>query len=198
MIRAARLGTLITIADGAPMISHVPMLFDENEGPHGTLLCHVSRANEQWRAIGAGSDAVVVFLEPDAYITPNWYASKREHGKVVPTWNYIAVHAYGTATTVEQPRDVRKFVERLTRKHEGDRADPWHVTDAPEPYIEAQLRGIVGIEIAVQRFDAKWKLGQNRPEADTAGVIAGLDASADAMDRAVADEMRAESARRRR
>jgi transcriptional regulator len=130
-------------------------------------------------------------MGPDAYVTPSWYETKREHGNVVPTWNYVAVHAYGPVRVVEDPQELRGFVERLTHKHEANRAEPWDVTDAPEAFIEAQLRGIVGLEIAVRRFDAKWKLSQNRSRGDVAGVIAGLEASENGADRATAAAMRA-------
>jgi transcriptional regulator len=191
LIRSSRLATLITVAQGAPSVSHVPMLLDDTTKPYGTLLCHLSRANDQWRAIGGETEALVIFMGPDAYVTPSWYESKREHGKVVPTWNYVAVHAYGPIRVVEDPRELRGFVERLTHKHEANRAEPWDVTDAPEAFIEAQLGGIVGLEIAVRRFDAKWKLSQNRSRGDVAGVIAGLEASENGADRATAAAMRA-------
>jgi transcriptional regulator len=190
LIRSSRLATLVTVAQSAPVISHVPMLLDDTARPYGKLLCHLSRANEQWRSIGPDTEALVIFMGPDAYVTPSWYETKREHGKVVPTWNYIAVHGYGPVRVVEDRQELRSFVERLTHKHEAHRAEPWNVSDAPEAFIEAQLGGIVGLEITVRRFDAKWKLSQNRPAVDVAGVIAGLESSTNATDRATAAAMR--------
>ncbi len=185
-IRAARLGSLVTQHDGELFASHVPMLLEDEPAPHGRLIAHLARANPQWKAIGERTSALVIFHGPDAYVTPSFYASKRDHGKVVPTWDYIAIHAYGTVRVIDDAGDVLEIVTKLTNAHEARRAEPWAVDDAPEPYIAAELRAIVGIEIAIERFDAKWKLSQNREERDFAGVRDGLAASADAGDRAVA------------
>jgi transcriptional regulator len=191
LIDAAAFGTLITVADGRPLASHVPMLLHRDRGPSGTLACHLSRANPQWAAIGADSEALAIFMGPDAYISPNWYESKREHGKVVPTWNYVTVHATGSVRLIEDPHDLRAHVAALTRRHEANRPEPWAMEDAPESYIAGQLRGIVGIEICISRLEGKCKLGQNRPAADIEGAIAGLEASDAPGDSATAAAMRA-------
>jgi transcriptional regulator len=195
IMRGARLATVITVAGGAPLVSHVPVMFDEAGGSFGTLLCHVSRANAQWARVTPETEALVIFMGPDAYVSPNDYASKREHGKVVPTWNYVAVHASGPIRTIEHPEELRALVTRLTALHEADQAVPWKPADAPPDYIAAQLKGIVGLEIAIARLEGKWKLSQNRPEADIAGVIGALEGSARESDRATAAVMRNEFAR---
>ena len=190
LIDAFPFATLVTIAEGRPVASHVPMLLDADRGPNGTLLCHVARANPQWRSITPELEALAIFLGPDAYVSPNWYESKREHGRVVPTWNYVAVHAWGSVRLLEDPVELRALVDRLTRRHEANEPQPWNVDDAPESYLRDQLLGIVGIELAIARIEGKWKLSQNRPEPDIDGVIDALEASESAGDRATADAMR--------
>jgi transcriptional regulator len=185
-IRAARLSTFITATAEGLIGSPLPMILDETEGPHGTLYGHVARANPQWKLAPVG-DAMAVFMGPDAYVTPSWYATKRETGKVVPTWNYIAVHVYGPVEFFEDASRLRDVVTRLTNLHESPRAAPWAVTDAPEEFIKSQLRGIVGLRMPISRIDGKRKMSQNRSAEDRAGVVDGLAASADATDRAVAD-----------
>jgi len=155
-------------ADGVPFV-----LDPDPAGGPGILRAHVARANPQWRS-GAGQEALVIFDGPDAYISPSWYATKQEHGKVVPTWNYVAVHAYGPVEFTEDPEQLRRLVTRLTERHEGSRAQPWAVDDAPSPFIEAQLRGIVGVRLPITRLEGKRKLSQNRTPDDRAGVKAGL------------------------
>ena len=145
----------------------------------------MARANPQWSLPPLG-EAMVIYAGPDAYVTPSWYAAKREHGKVVPTWNYVAVHAYGPAEFYEDEDRLRDVVTRVTDLHEAGRAEPWKVSDAPEAYVRAQLRGIVGVRIPLTRIEGKCKMSQNRPEADRAGVAAGLAASEREGDRAVA------------
>ncbi len=185
-IRAARLGSLVTQHDGELFASHVPMLLEDEPAPHGRLIAHLARANKHGKAIGAGTAALVIFHGPDAYVTPSFYESKRDHGKVVPTWDYIAIHAYGTVRVIDDAARVLEIVTKLTNAHESRRDEPWAVDDAPADYIASQLRAIVGIEVVIDRVDAKWKLSQNRDERDLAGVRDGLAASADAGDRAVA------------
>jgi transcriptional regulator len=189
VMRTARLGTVITVADGAPLVSHVPVMFIDDGSANGTLLCHVSRANAQWRHVTAQTEALVIFMGPDAYVSPNFYASKNEHGKVVPTWNYIAVHAYGPVRVIEDPGELRALVDRLTALHEAGEPVPWRPSDAPPSYIDAQVQGIVGLEIPIARIDGKWKLSQNRSEADVAGAVAALEASPRESDRATAAAM---------
>jgi transcriptional regulator len=140
----------------------------------------VARANPVWKHLGSSADCIVVFQAAEHYITPSWYASKKEHGKVVPTWNYATVHCSGRAIIHDDAAWIAQQIADLTHVHEGKRATPWAVTDAPEPFIAAQMRGIVGIEIPIIKIEGKWKVSQNRPEADRAGVHAGLSAEVDA------------------
>ena len=165
------LGTWFSAHDGAFRADHVPFLFEPARGPHGTLLAHVSRANPVWRNPG---QSLVVFHGPQAYVSPNWYPSKQAHGKVVPTWNYAVVHVHGTARAVEDRDTLLALVERLTATHEHGQAAPWTVSDAPAAYIDQLLRAIIGIEITVERIEGRWKMSQNRSEADRVGVAAGL------------------------
>ena len=168
-------GTLVTVASsGGPLASHVPMILDETRGQKGTLYGHVARGNLQWRDTRTGSEALAIFLGPDAYITPRWYETKKENGKVVPTWDYVAIHVRGPITFFHDTTRIRDVVTRLTNKHESGASDPWEVSDAPRDYIESQLKSIVGFEVAVSRIDGKWKMSQNRPDADRMGVVRGL------------------------
>ena len=183
-MRGAGLATLITNTAAGLIASHVPMLLDLEPAPYGTLIGHLARPNPQGR--GAIGEALAIFQGPEAYITPSWYATKRETGKVVPTWNYVAVHAYGPAEFFEDADRLRAVVTRLTDLHERPRAEPWAVSDAPEPFVQAQLRGIVGIRMPITRFDGKRKMSQNRSVADRAGVAANLAESESPTDRAVA------------
>jgi transcriptional regulator len=184
-IRAARLANLITATADGPLATPLPLLLDETEGERGVIYGHVARANPQWQAAPIG-EALAVFMGLDAYVTPSWYATKQETGKVVPTWNYIAVHAYGPVEFFHEPERLLAVVTRLTNLHEQSRPAPWAVTDAPADFIAAQLRGIVGVRIPVARFEGKRKMSQNRPEADRIGVAAGLAASEKPGDREVA------------
>jgi len=184
-IRAIRLANLVTATADGLIATPLPLFLDETEGEHGTLYGHVAKANPQWRAAPTG-DAMAIFMGPEAYVTPSWYATKQETGKVVPTWNYIAIHAYGPIEFFESAERLLDVVTRLTNIHEGSRAEPWAVSDAPADFIAAQLRGIVGVRIPVTRFEAKRKMSQNRPEADRARVAAGLAASDSPRDREVA------------
>jgi transcriptional regulator len=170
MVAAARIGWLVTVGDDAvPQATLLPLIWDED-----TIITHMARANPHWRQIPPDAPALVIVTGPDAYITPSWYAAKTEHGKVVPTWNYTAVHLSGTARVHEDPAWLRTAVTDLTDRHEHHRSDPWNVSDAPDSYIEGQLRAIVGVEVAVDKVEGKAKLSQNRSEADHTGVIAGL------------------------
>ncbi len=184
-MREARLATLVTATAEGLVATPLPLFLDETEGALGTLYGHVARANRQWTLEPAG-EALAIFAGPDAYVTPSWYPSKHEHGKAVPTWNYVAVHAYGPVEFFEDRERLREAVTRLTELYERPRADPWAVTDAPESYVEAQLRGIVGLRLPIARIEGKRKMSQNRPQADRDGVAAGLGASASETDRRVA------------
>lgn len=173
LIEAHPLGLLISAAGDDVLANPVPFLVSLKDGIT-TLRAHLSKANPQWRHIRDGASVLVVFQGADSYVTPSWYASKAEHGKVVPTWNYAMVQARGTASVHEGAEWLRPQVNELTVRHEADRPAPWKVDDAPEAFVDAQLRGIVGIEIAVAQLTGKWKVSQNRPEADRRGVHAGL------------------------
>ena len=173
-IRGAGLATLVTLAKDGLIASHVPLLLDPEPAPYGTLVGHLARPNPQAR--GATGEALVIFQGPDAYITPSWYATKRETGKVVPTWNYVAIHAAGPIEFFDDADRLLDVVTRLTEKHEGARAAPWAVSDAPADFVQGMLRGIVGFAIPLTRLQGKWKMSQNRPAEDRAGVVAGLEA----------------------
>jgi transcriptional regulator len=174
MIREHGLATLVTLGPDGLTADHLPMELDADAGPLGTLIGHVSRANPVWRRPAGDVEALAVFHGPQSYITPAWYETKRETGKVVPTWNYVVVHAHGRIRAIEDRAWLRALVERLTNRYESDRSDPWHVTDAPEDFIEGLLKSIVGIEMPIARIEGKWKVSQNRPAADRDGVAAGL------------------------
>jgi len=179
LIREYPLGTLVTLGADGLNANHIPIEIDPEPAPLGTLRGHVARANPVWRDAVADVEALVVFQGPTAYVSPSWYPSKRETGKVVPTYNYAVVHAYGRLHSVEDPAWLRHLVERLTSRFEAGRAEPWQVADAPESYIDAQLRAIVGIEIPITRLLGKWKVSQNRSAPDRAGVVHGLEGDAD-------------------
>jgi transcriptional regulator len=184
--------TLVTLAGDGLRASILPMLFDAADGEHGTLRGHLARPNPQWREIDPTVEALAVFDGPDAYISPAFYEEKRRTGKVVPTWNYVTVLAHGTITLHPEPEWLLAHVRRLVDRHEAARTDPWSIDDAPEGYVETQVRAIVGLELRISRLEAKRKLTQNRSEADFEGTIAGLSAGSP-REQAVAAEMRRES-----
>jgi transcriptional regulator len=170
---------LVTSTAQGLMATMLPFLYDPpgsraDVGDQGSLVGHVARNNGQWQEPALG-EALVILRGPDAYITPAWYATKREHGRVVPTWNYISAHVYGQLIVHDDPSWVEALVRRLTAHHEASRTEPWTVDDAPPTYISSQLRAIVGVELLIERIEAKAKLSQNRSAADMDGVIAGLD-----------------------
>jgi transcriptional regulator len=166
------LATLVTVEKGRPDANHIPMLIDRDRGRLGVLRAHVARGNALAR--GHGGPALAIFQGPESYVTPSWYATKREAGKVVPTWNYVVVHAHGLLTVIDDPAWIREQIEALTRAQEDGRAEPWHVTDAPADFVASQVKAIVGIEIEIATLEGKWKVSQNRPAADRQGVAAGL------------------------
>lgn len=184
-IDGTRLATLVTFDENGLQASHVPLLLNPNEGPNGTLYGHLAKANPQWKTLGAG-EALVIFQGPDAYISPSFYAAKAEHGKVVPTWNYLAVHVYGRAQVFTDPQRLLRVVSDLTDKHEARRPAPWAVSDAPDDYIQKMLNGIVGFAIPIERLEGKRKLNQNRSAEDITGVSKGLAASQDPTDQEIA------------
>ena len=176
---------ITTGSDGYPLATLLPLIHDGDR-----LVLHMARANPHWRAIEPATPALAVVTGPQAYVSPSWYAAKAEHGRVVPTWNYSAVHLTGRATVHDDPEWLRDAVTRLTELHEQQRPDPWSVTDAPATYIDKQLRAIVGIELVVERIEAKAKLSQNRSEEDQSGVLDGLDREGGPREHAVAEAMR--------
>lgn len=188
MIGACPLATLVTATADGLLATPLPLLFDPAEGPFGVLHGHLARANPQWRAPVLG-EALATFSGPDAYVSPGWYASKAEHGKVVPTWNYAAVHAYGTIEFFEDAERLLEVVRRLTDRHEAGRTDTWAVSDAPADFVAAQLRGIVGVRMVITRLEGKRKMSQNRSAADRAGVAQGLAGEGDERARRVAGEI---------
>lgn len=191
-IRAHPFATLVTNGADGPFATHLPLLLDAEDGEFGTLLGHVARANPHARPRqNDEGPALVMFQGPQAYVSPAWYPSKREHGKVVPTWNYVAIHAYARIERFDDPVRLRALVSRLTDRHEAPRADRWKVDDAPENFVQAQLKAITGLVLRIERIEGKVKLSQNRPEADRAGVADGLSASDLAGDREVGAAMRA-------
>jgi transcriptional regulator len=169
-VSAARTGWIVTSdSAGVPAASLLPIIW------HGsTVIAHMAKANPQWRDIGSGCPGLVIVAGPEAYVTPTWYPSKAEHGRAVPTWNYVAVHLTGSVQVRRDPSWLRAAVAELTELHETGRAERWAITDASNDFVDAQLKAIVGIELTVERVDAKAKLSQNRPEPDRLGVLAGL------------------------
>ena len=172
MLRDAPFATLVTATAQGLMGTPLPLFFTDEE-QQSVLYGHVAKANPQWTSPPNG-EALAIFSGPNAYVTPSWYASKAEHGKVVPTWNYLAVHVYGQVEFFEDAARLLDVVRKLTDLHEAPRAAPWAVSDAPDDFIVAQLKGIVGVRLVISRLDAKRKLSQNRPQADREGVVAGL------------------------
>lgn len=186
LIRAHPLAMLVTRADGNLEANHLPLLIDPLPSPHGTLRGHVARANPLWRQLHEG-DVLAVFQGPQLYVTPSWYAEKSASGKVVPTWNYAVVHARGPLIVHDDRDWLRDLVSRLTDQQEAAMPQPWGINDAPADYIERMLGAIVGIEIPLSSLEGKWKVSQNRAEADRAGVVAGLMERADPQAQAMAD-----------
>jgi transcriptional regulator len=172
-IRAHPLATLITSGSGGLLANLVPFTLVDG-GEKRTLRAHVAKANDQVAALRSGADTLVVFQGPDAYITPSWYASKREHGRVVPTWNYAVVQTRGTPRLIDDPNWIRSQLHALTASQEQKRSTPWHVSDAPEPFISGQIEAIIGVEIPIATIEGKWKVSQNRSAADRQGVEEGL------------------------
>jgi transcriptional regulator len=174
LIRTAGLATLVSMTADGMIASHAPLLLDPEPAPYGTLYGHLAKANPHARAALAHVQTLVIIQGPDGYITPSYYAAKQEHGKVVPTWNYTAIHAYGTLEVFDDPDRLLSVVTELTERHETPRAKPWAVSDAPADFVQGMLRGIVGISLSITRLEGKVKMSQNRPATDIAGVVEGL------------------------
>lgn len=174
LMRTEPLATLVTLGASGLIASHIPMLLATDGSEFGTLKAHISRANPQWRDLVTTVDALAIFAGHHHYISPNWYPETREHGKEVPTWNYVVVHAYGPLRVIEDKQWLLENVSRLTEVHEATFPTPWKVSDAPSDFIQAMLGGIVGFELPIRRLEGKWKVSQNRTEREREGVLEGL------------------------
>lgn len=193
LMRAHPLATLVTLSADGLNANHIPLLLSNEPAPLGTLRGHVARANAIWSDVAEGGDVLAVFHGPDAYITPSWYPSKAENGKAVPTWNYAVAHAYGTLRVRDDAVWLRAHLEALTRNQEATMPEPWHISDAPPDYIEKMMAAVVGIEIVITRLLGKWKVSQNQPAQNQAGVVQGLRARADAQSLAMAELIKVKS-----
>jgi transcriptional regulator len=169
LMAAYPLAALVTTGTDGLAANHVPLLYED-----GMLRGHLARANPQGQSIQDGVDALAIFQGPQAYISPNWYPTKKEHGRVVPTWNYAVVHVWGRLSVYAEPDRLRAFLDRLTSTHEAGQAKPWKPSDAPSDYVEALLKAIVGIELAITRIEGKWKVSQNQPEENRMGAADAL------------------------
>lgn len=176
LMRNHPLATLVTMNSDGITANHIPLHLSPEPAPFGTLRGHVARANPLWTDLTEGIETLAIFQGAESYISPSWYATKREHGKVVPTWNYIAVHAYGVLRVIDDPHWLREQLDALTAQHEAKLPDPWVVQDAPAEFTERLLHSIVGIEMVVTRLSGKWKMSQNQPAQNRAGVVEGLNA----------------------
>jgi transcriptional regulator len=173
-MREVRLPTLVTMGGEGLEASHLPLWLEAEEGGNGALYGHLAKANGQWKRVTEETPALAIFLGPEAYVTPSYYPSKQEHGKAVPTWNYLAVHAYGRLEFFEDAERLTWLLGKLTERHEAGRADPWAMADAPADYLASMLKAIVGFRLPIERLEGKWKLSQNRTPEDRAGVVKGL------------------------
>lgn len=190
LMEAHPLGAWVCPAPGGLAANHVPFFLDRDRGPHGTLIGHVARANGVWRGLDGAMPSIVIFQGPQAYVSPGWYPGKQAHGKVVPTWDYAVVHAHGIARAVEDIDWKMDMLERLTNRHEARQQMPWRVTDAPASYIERMSRAIVGIEIPIDRFEAKLKASQDEEMPDRLGTVVGLEGEPLGAGHAMADLVR--------
>jgi transcriptional regulator len=191
LMRTTGLATLVSMTPSGMLASHAPLMLDPDPAPYGTLIGHLARANPHAGSVDSGVDTLVIFHGSEGYITPSYYLTKQEHGKVVPTWNYVAIHAYGRLETFDDPVQLLEVVTHLTNHHESLRAQPWAVSDAPANFVQGMLRGIVGIRLRITRLEGKLKMSQNRPAKDQTGVVTGLrrdgqDSLADEVERATA------------
>ena len=174
LMRAHPFATLVMLEEGALSANHIPLVIHPELSENGVLRGHVSKGNPLWTKHDPTVEALAIFQGPQHYVTPSWYPSKKAHGKVVPTWNYAVVHAYGTLETYEDPTRLLAHLNELTNRNEIERPVPWEVSDAPDEFVAKQLKGIVGLEIAITRLEGKWKVSQNRDEKDRRGVSRGL------------------------
>jgi transcriptional regulator len=186
LMRARPFATLVSAGSTGLYATHLPTVLKDN-APLGLVECHLARANPHWKDLAGCHEALMIFQGPDGYITPNWYPSKAEHGKVVPTWNYAAVHAYGRPEVMEDRNWLRRHVTELTAQQESGELTPWAPSDSPETFIEAMLRAIVGFRFPITRIEGKWKMSQNRETKDREGVVRGLRNRAEGDDLEIAD-----------
>jgi transcriptional regulator len=175
LMRQHPLAALVACGSDGLEATHVPMVLHPEIGQQGTLRCHLARANSQWKALRSGSPVLAIFTGPEHYITPSWYPTKQEHGKVVPTWNYIAVHVRGRPTLFEEEALLLEHLTELTNQSEAPFEKPWTVEDAPQEFIRAMTKAVIGVEISIERIEGKWKASQNRSRADRQGAIEGLE-----------------------
>ncbi|MFT7558992.1 MAG: transcriptional regulator [Flavobacteriales bacterium] len=189
LIRKKPLGAWSTLIDGEIVVNHIPFILHENRGEYGTLVGHVARSNPVWKSFSHDINSVVVFQGDQSYISPSWYPSKQQHGKAVPTWNYVVAHAHGIPKAIEDVNWLLEHVNELTDIHEQNQSFPWKVSDAPKEFVEKLARAIVGIEIPVIKLSGKFKLGQNRPEADQQGIISRLESKDNAQAQGLAKEL---------
>lgn len=190
LIDQVRLAVLVSHGENGIQASHLPLFLIPEEGEFGTLYGHFARGNEHWRALTGGAEALAIFQGVDAYVSPSYYPSKAEHGKVVPTWNYTAVHASGRVEVFDDADRLLTLVSRLSDRQEASRSQPWAVSDAPRDYIDGLLKAIVGFAMPIRKLEGQWKLSQNRSNADSEGVREGL-AAADRMgDRQTSEVMK--------
>ena len=174
LMRARPLATLVSAGSLGLYATHLPTVL-RGDGPYGVIECHLARANPHWKDLAEGNEALMIFQGPEGYITPNWYPSKADHGKVVPTWNYAVVHAYGRPEVMKDENWLRRHVTELTAQQETNEVKPWAPSDAPASFIEVMLRGIIGFRFAFTRLEGKWKMSQNRQATDRNGVVRGLE-----------------------
>jgi transcriptional regulator len=190
LIQESGLATLVTVKDGLPYANHLPFILMPDPEPNGRLIGHLARANPQAQGLKPGEQALAIFQGPDAYVSPNYYPSKKVAGKAVPSWNYVAIHAYGELRLVDDAAGLEDILVRLTDRHEAGRPHPWKVADAPRDYLETMMKNIIGVELSIGRLEGKWKLSQNKTPEDKAGVIAGMETSDRLGDRLTALAMR--------
>jgi transcriptional regulator len=186
LMRARPFAALVSSGSTGLYASHLPTVL-KDEGPYGVIECHLARPNPHWKELAEGNEALMIFQGPEGYITPNWYPSKAQHGKAVPTWNFAVVHAYGRPEVMKDKDWLLQHVTELTAQQESSEAKPWTPSDAPATYIEIMLRGIVGFRFAITRLEGKWKMSQNREVQDRVGVVKGLSARAAGDDLEIAE-----------
>ena len=174
LMRSHPLATLVTLGSTGLTANHIPLYLAPSPEPYGTLQGHVARANPLWHDISSAVEVLAVFHGPETYITPSWYATKKETGKVVPTWNYTVVHAYGTLRVRDDAAWLQTHLAMLTARHESNFAEPWKLTDAPPDFIEKLIQAVVGIELVITKLSGKWKVSQNQPVSNQMSVVHGL------------------------